>query len=729
MKNTEPTIFFDGKEKIFYLENEKITCAFWIDPCGTLQTLYFGEKVGHDLIPVVPKAPGQHAVTRKKDGYSCDPSLISAAVHTSFGGDSFEPSLSVVLPDGARRLDLICVSHREAPKSRLAGLPSVSGGKSLLFELMDPAVPAISVTLSFSIQAGQSAVESSVLIRNCGKEPVTLTRAYSFSLQIPAGEWDTVVLHGQHAQECQIDRRPLSFGLFSVGTRRGISSSSMNPFLALCENAATETSGRVYAAALVYSGSHVLSAEKMPSGNVRFQGGVQDGEFTWKLDPGEAFQTPEAVLCFSSDGLGGMSRAFHDLFRAHLIPQRRVSSPRPVVFNNWEGTHFTFNGEKLRAMADSVAGTGIDTFVLDDGWFGKRNDSTSGLGDWFTNEEKLGGPLSDLVEYVHQKGMKFGLWFEPEMISRDSDLFRAHPDWVLREPHHEPVESRNQWVLDLGRAEVRACIADRVNRILAENRIDYVKWDMNRDLAEGYSSVLPPERQGETFHRYVLGLYDLLDRVVNANPDVFFEGCSSGGCRFDAGMLAYFPQIWASDNTDAYSRTRIQYGTSLVYPPSSISCHVSSSPNASYGSHFVPFASRASLAQFGATGYEFDPTKLPEQDLASISGQIETYRGDEDLILNGDLYRLLSPFEGEFFAVMNVSRDRRRARLLVFRRLRYANVPLTRASLQGLDPELDYDCAELGGRFSGATLMRFGVPLRLSGEDGAALVLHFRAVN
>ena len=415
-----------------------------------------------------------------------------------------------------------------------------------------------------------------------------------------------------------------------------------------------------YGVQLIYSGSFALTAEKTPVGTVRLQGGIQDIGFLSPLGGGETFVTPQVMLTYSNEGTGGMLRSIHDFIRAQIVRPDHVYTRRPVLVNNWEATYFDFDNEKLFAIIDEAAQLGIDTFVLDDGWFGKRDDDRSGLGDWFVNQNKLKGGLQAVIDRCKQRGLKFGLWFEPEMISEDSDLYRAHPDWAVKKEGVKPVCGRNQLVLDFTRKEIVDYVFGVVGKVLRENDISYVKWDMNRNITEVYSAALPPEKQGEFMHRYILGVYDLAERLTAAFPNVFFEGCAGGGGRFDAGMLYYFPQIWTSDDTDAWERAKIQWGTSYAYPLSAMSCHVSVCPNHQTG-RTISFETRGAVASLGATGYELDLSKMTKEDKEKTKAQIAAYKEIDELILKGDLYRLSDPFEGKYFCEMVVSKDKSRA--------------------------------------------------------------------
>lgn len=717
-------IIFSESSRTFWLENGTVTYAFGIGESGMPEHLYFGKKIGHELVcGDYPSGGEAQPIKRESEnGMVFTPNSVPYELHLPLGGDYSEPGLIVRRDNGSRRLDLRYTGYRIfETKPPVPGLPSLRDGQTLQIDLE---AADIRVTLSYSILDDCNALARNMRIENRGTEAVSIDRAYSFSLPVPDGKYDTVCLHGMAAQEAQIQRLPLGYGIFTVDSKRGYSGAVMNPFLAICDQNAGEETGTVYGFGLIYSGSFAIKAQKKAAGTVSISGGINDFDFSWRLEPGACFDTPEAVLVFSEAGLGGMSRSFHTAYRSHLIPRRFAHAPRPIVINNWEATRFAFTAEKIRGIIDGAAGTGIDTFVLDDGWFGIRNDITSGLGDWEVNEAKLGGSLDDLIAYVHSKGMRFGLWFEPEMVNRNSRLYHMHPDWALQTPDEEPVEARGQLVLDLSRPEVVDHIADAINHVIRGHAIDYVKWDCNRALSEGYSLALPPERQKETFHRHVLGLYALFHKIVDANPDILFEGCASGGSRFDAGILYFFPQIWTSDNTDMVARTRIQYGTSLCYPPSAMSCHVTASPNRR-ASHITPFESRAALAHQGPTGYELDTAKLSVQEKAAIPLQIDAYREMEALIQSGDLYRLASPFEGNVFAQMFAARDQSRGVLTAVRILWNYNEPVSPLYPRGLNPERRYLLRETGQIRLGSTWMYAGVTPCFQNRDCDAVTLHF----
>jgi len=713
------------KDNTFYLHSAGCTYAFGINPLGIPEHLYFGAPVGEDLYMGLYDDKGRiHPSVRFDDaGNKYDLCTIPQELSTPYSGDYYEPSLILVYPNGSRRSDLVYAGHeifRQKPMPE--GLPGIREGETLAVYL---AAKDVKVTLFYTVSETAAAIVRSMKVENLGTEPVRVERAYSFSFELPNRPLKAVYLSGATAIETQWTEAELHRGVFSIGTRRGLSSSAFNPFLAITDPHATEDRGDAYGMHLIYSGSWDLHAERTPFGHLRLTGGLSAFDFSWLLEPGESLQTPEVVLSYSGEGLNGLSHQYHDLYRQALIPNRFVYQPRPVLINNWEGTRFKFTGEKLKAIISKVAGTGIDTFVLDDGWFGKRDDGTSGLGDWFVNEKKLGGPLQSIIDHAHQNGMKFGLWFEPEMVNPDSDLYRAHPDWAIQTPDEAPLTCRDQLMLDLCRPEVRDYLVDTVNKIIRDNKLDYVKWDANRDLSEGYSLYLPQNRQKELHHRYVLGLYDLFRRIVEANPDVLFEACASGGSRYDPGILYYFPQMWISDQTDAPARTRIQYGASLCYPLSTMSCHVTESPNRR-AKHLTSFQARADISHLGANGYELDTTKLTDDELALIPGQIAAYHADEDLVLRGDVYRTLNPRPGSnHFGMMLVAKDKQKGKLTVMKLQEDFNAPTLRLYPQGLDPNTAYYCPELDKTMQGSSWLNFGILPAFPEGDYNTLVYHF----
>ena len=643
-------------------------------------------------------------------------------------GDYREPTVLVENEQGDRLSDLLYEGYNIVDtKPAINGMPSLEGKETLIVHLRDK-YTSFAADLYYTVFSDCDVVARRIVYKNLGRSKVKLRRAYSFALSLPEIDYEIISLYGSWASERHIQRTPVSRGVFTVDSKRCTSSAVLNPFVAVVSPGATENSGEAWGVSLVYSSSYVLHTQGTEQGRTVISGGINDFEFCWSLDKDEIFETPEVVLAFSNEGIGGMSRQFHDAYRNHLINPKYVNAKRPLVINNWEATYFNFNDEKLKSIIDVVAGTGVDTFVLDDGWFGIRNSDKTGLGDWYVNTDKLKEGLRGIINYAHSKGMKFGLWFEPEMISEDSDLYRAHPDYAIKVPARTPCRARNQLMLDLTRKEVRDYIVDSVNKILLENEIDYVKWDYNRNVTDAFTISLPADRQMEFSHRYALGLYDICDRIVLANPDVFFEGCSGGGARFDPAMLYYFPQIWTSDNSDANERVMIQYGTSIVYPLSSMSAHVSECPNHQTG-RTTPIKTRADIAHLASTGYELDTTRMNEEEKNMVASQVQEYQTCHKLILNGDVFRIDDPFTSNFMSISVVSKDKNEAILLAYRRIGGTNRPCKQIRMAGLDPDKKYFVKEMNLTAAGSTLMNVGFVPEYPAGDFTTVKYHFSAVK
>lgn len=723
-------ISFNEQTRTFYLDGKGFTYAFRILGTGYLSHLYFGAPIGHDDLGFSHRK-GRNSFTVAPTGTRVDSNSYDFYMSelSFFGtGDYRESAVHLRHADGNRLLELVYHSHKILKKKpAISGMPSLDGGETLVVRLADKATDFFA-DLYYTVYDDAGVIARRAVYVNGADEPCSLLRAYSFTLGLPGVEYDLISLEGGWATERNVQRTPLHYGVTSIDSKRCSSSAFLNPFMMLTPRKADEHTGDAYGVSLVYSSSFVLKAEGTLAGDTLITGGINDFDFCWQLGAGESLETPEVVLAYSDKGIGGVSRAYHDAFREHLIDKKHAYSPRPLVINNWEATHFTFDIPRLKTFVDGVIGTGVDTFVLDDGWFGKRDNDTSGLGDWTPNEQKLGGDLGEIIDYTHEKGLKFGLWFEPEMISRDSELFRAHPDYAIGLPGRERGEARKQYMLDLARADVRDYIVEAVNKVLDSYDIDYVKWDYNRNVSDVYSLGLDAERQMEFAHRYALGVYDLCERIVKTHPDIFFEGCSGGGARFDPAMLHYFPQIWTSDDTDADERTRIQYGTSLAYPLSSMSCHVSAVPNHQTG-RVTSFKTRGDIAHLGATGYELDPMALTDEERAQISEQVAEYRSFEQLILEGDLYRLDSPFESNFFTELIVSKDKIDALLFVYRSKSHPNPTVKRVYMRGLDADRTYHVEKLDVIAKGSTLMRVGIAMPYAKRDFYSETYRVRAIE
>ena len=720
------SIVYDSQNQIFYLESKNLSYLIRIDEFGYLQHLYYGKRIAReDVSYAVQRIWRAHSAYLPEQGPGHSHEVLSMEC-PMYGRGDFRESMLAFDFEGVRVGDFRYRKHEILPsKPRLRGMPSVSGGQTLVITLED-SIHHAETKLYYTVFEDLPVILRHNEVINRSGEEIVLDRAYSFAVDLPDPKWEMLSLYGAHLRERHVQKTKLHHGVVSIDSKYGVSSAQLNPFMALVRPHTTETTGDAYGFSLVYSGSYVLKVQVGQNDIARVLGGIQDYDFSWTLAPGETFVTPEAVLVYSDRGLGEMSRTYHDLYRQYLINPRYVNAPRPIVLNSWEAVYMDFDTEKLCQMIRAIGGTGIDTFVLDDGWFGDRWDDRRSLGDWTVNPRKLPWGLQPVIDCAHENGLKFGVWFESEMVNPDSELYRAHPDWLIHAPGLEPCQGRCQCVLDLTRQEVRDYIVEAMGKVLSEHAIDYVKWDMNRSLTENYSHHLG-KRGKEFAHRYVLGLYEVLERVVHGYPHVFFEGCASGGARFDPAMLAYFPQIWTSDNTDAYERCFIQFGTSMCYPVSSMSCHVSVSPNHQNG-RIADFETRTALATLGATGYELDPVKLTAEDAARIRRDVQDYHRVEELVLKGDLYRLDDPAEGNLFGQMLVSKDKDQALLVVMRPLYVANPTAMRVYPQGLDQERQYQIPELGLTLRGDTLMHVGLLLDFGPGDFKARKFHIHEI-
>ncbi|GBG08923.1 alpha-galactosidase [Paenibacillus agaridevorans] len=715
-------IFFDGETQSIHLYNSEVSYIMQVINGKHLSHVYWGAKVrGTNLSGLLARR------SRCSFSPSTDPNDPSLSLDTlpqefpSFGSSDFRvPAFELQLENGTTVSELEYDSHRiYSGKQSLSGLPATyvekeSESESLDIVLRDKRI-GLKVILTYTVFRDYAAITRSVLFVNEGTGKFRLNRALSMSIDLPHSDYDLLHLDGTWARERHIARRSLAPGGAVIESRRGASSHSHNPFIALLSKDAGEHLGQVYGFSFVYSGNFLAQAEVDPYDTTRVVMGINPFDFSWLLEKGESFQTPEVVLVHSSAGLGGMSRTFHSLYRNRLCRGEYRDRVRPVLVNNWEATYFNFNAGKIEEIAMDARDMGIELLVLDDGWFGKRDDDRGSLGDWFVDRNKLPNGLEDLAERINKLGMQFGLWFEPEMVSPDSELYRCHPEWCIHVPDRRRTLARHQLVLDFTREDVRKYIVNVMSDILSSCPIAYVKWDMNRNMTEVGSAALSSERQRETAHRYMLGLYEVMERLTTAFPHILFESCSGGGGRFDPGMLYYMPQTWTSDNTDAVERLKIQYGTSLVYPISSIGAHVSAVPNHQVH-RITSIDSRGHVAMSGNLGYELDLTRLTEQDKEAVKRQIAAYKESRSVIQFGDFYRLLSPFEGNETAWMFVSKDKAEAVLVYFQVLSKPNPPLRKLHLHGLDAAKDYRITELSDGeaeavFGGDELMNIGLNL------------------
>lgn len=707
-------IVYHESSKCFHLYNDSISYILCILRNGQLGQLYCGARI-HDredfgyLLELAPRAMSA-CVYENDRSFSLE--HIKQELPSYGSSDYRAGAVELLQPNGSRLTDFRYESHRVSPgKPKLHGLPATyteadDEALTLTVTLLDT-LTGVRAELNYTIFREYAAIARSVRYENQGDSPVTLTRAMSLCLDLPDCDYQWLQFSGRWAGERQIITRELRQGTTSVGSLRGHSSHHQNPFVVIKRPMTDENHGEALGLSLVYSGNFLMQAEVDAHNTLRLMAGIHPDGFGWKLEAGEAFQTPEAVLVYSGCGLGGMSRTFHKLYARRLARGVWRDKPRPILINNWEATYFDFTEEKLLGLARQAKDCGIELFVLDDGWFGRRKDDRSGLGDWTPNPQRLPNGIAGLAEMIEELGMSFGLWFEPEAISRNSALYEEHPDWLLSTPGRNASHGRYEFLLDFSRAEVVDNIYRQMAAVLGGAKVSYVKWDMNRSISECYSLALPPERQGEVFHRYILGVYELYERLTSEFPHILFESCSGGGGRFDPGMLYYAPQAWASDNTDAVERLRIQYGTSFCYPISSIGAHVSAVPNHQMF-RYTPLSTRANVACFGTFGYELDLGKLDSAELDEIRRQVAFMKENRELLQFGDFYRLESPFEGNTAAWMVVSPDRRRAIVGYYRALNKINDAYTRLHLCGLDPDLLY-------REKGSGALRFGDELMRAG--------------
>lgn len=716
------SLYIDPQRQMFHLQSGRTSYVIKIYPTGLVGNVYWGRRLEDgDLSSLVCLADKRNPADEAAVNYDHLQDILRQE-YPGYGNTDFRPpAFQVQHADGSTVSDFRYSTHRVVRgKKLLAGLPCTrcddpAAADTLELDLTDP-VAGLVITLSYTMYAQSGALVRSACIRNTGAVPVTLLRALSMGIDLPPGSYDVINLGGTWARERHVQRSTLAGGTHLIDSTRGMSSHQQNPFMALCEHQCTETAGEAYGFNLIYSGNFLCLAEVDQFATVRVVMGVNPFDFSWRLEPGEAFQTPEAVLAHSSQGLGDLSRSFHSLYRDHLVPAAWAHRERPILINNWEATYFGFTHDKIVDIARVGAELGLELFVLDDGWFGHRDSDNSSLGDWFEDRKKLPRGLKGLAQDINALGLQFGLWFEPEMISPDSELYRAHPDWCLHIPGRHRTQVRNQLVLDLSRREVCDAIIAQVSQILSSVNISYVKWDMNRPLTEMGSAVQAATRQRETAHRYVLGVYYMMETITRRFPNVLFEGCAGGGSRFDPGILHYMPQIWTSDDSDAIERLKIQWGTSLCYPASVMGAHVSAVPNHQVGRQ-TPLSTRGNVAMSGIFGYELDLTKLSEAEKTEIKAQVAFCKQHRHLVLDGAFHRLKSPFEGNETAWMLVSPDAGEALVMVCRVLGVPNPGVSVVRLQGLDPAAEY---QVDGPFSyranGSVLMHAG--LRLPGSWG-----------
>lgn len=701
-------ITFNETTRIFTLTTAHTTYQMQADAQGYLLHLYYGARTAGEMDYLLNYGDRGFSGNPNSAGNDRTYSLDALPQeYPSLGtGDFRNYALNIENADGSQCCNPVYITHEiAAGKYTLKGLPFVRAeeneAETLKIILEDP-VTKVELHLLYGVLEKEDIITRSVIIKNAGKAPVTVKKAQSACLDFLHGDYDLIKFYGRHAMERNMERMPVSHESTRIGSRRGTSSHQYNPGVILAGKNTNEDSGSCYGMLFVYSGNFLVEAEKDQYDQTRIQMGLTDELFAYPLEAGAEFIAPEVILSYTNKGLSRLSQQYHHCIMNHICQGKYVHANRPVLINSWEAAYFDFTGDTIVELAKEAKALGIDMVVMDDGWFGKRNDDNSSLGDWYVNEEKLGGTLTKLIERVNAEGVKFGIWIEPEMVSEDSDLYREHPEWAITIPGRKPVRSRNQLVLDFSRKEVRDEIFKRICAVLDQGNVEYIKWDMNRSLADIYAPNVT--------YDYVLGVYDFLEKLTNRYPDILIEGCSGGGGRFDAGMLYYTPQIWCSDNTDAINRTRIQYGTSFFYPVAAMGSHVSAVPNHQTG-RVTSMHTRGVAAMSGTFGYELNPALLNAKEKAEIRAQLAQYREYQELIREGDYYRLSNPFQDNFAAWMVVSDDRSKALVSVIRLTAEANPPAAYVTLKGMEEDAFYREKTTGKVYPGAALMEAGILL------------------
>ncbi len=715
-------------QNVFTLHTDNSTYQMKVDDKGILLHTYYGQRTDETdysyLITIADRGfSGNIPQSGDERGYSLD--TLPQEFPVWGGGDFRVNCLQADLGTGVNDCLLVFDSYKTYHgKYALEGLPAMfaSGEDRVdtLEILLKDYYEEFYVRLLYGVFEADDVITRAVVLENKSQKDISFNRIMSTCLDINNSGWDMIHFYGRHAQERQTERTALFHGITELRSTRGASSHQHNPFVILAEKNTNEETGCCYGVSLLYSGGFHMQAEVDQTFQTRLVMGIDDSDFFWRLKPGGKFTAPEVCMSYSSTGLSGLSRNYHNAIFKHLIRSTWKEKQRPVLVNNWEATYFDFNAKKILSIAEEAASLGLDMLVLDDGWFGKRDTDFSGLGDWYVNEEKLGCSLEELVHKINDIGLMFGIWFEPEMISEDSKLYREHPDWAMVVPGREPVRARSQLVLDMTREDVQEYIKERLFSVLDSANIQYVKWDMNRSIAAAYSAKLPGGQQGEMRHRYVLGLYSVLEALLERYPDLLLEGCSGGGGRFDAGMLYYSPQIWCSDNTDAVERLRIQYGTSFAYPMSTVSAHVSVCPNHQNG-RVTPLKTRGICAMQGTFGYELDLSKMTEEEKSIVRNQVKSFKEHYRLFQFGNYYRIVSPVENHDVTVWEYADKNGKEACLaaVFTDL-YGNAISHIVKFRGLCPEGKYKLfrdGEFEGEYTGAALMQGGILLPVPKED------------
>lgn len=709
------SIQFDEKRKIFQLMTQNSAYQMKVDEYGFLLHLYYGKRTEQNaeyVLQFVDRGFSGNPYEAGNDRtYSLD--ILPQEFPCRGNGDFRNTSLLLENADGSTGCDLRYISHEiRSGKYSLPGLPAVyaeDGEADTLEIVLRDEVSGIEVTLLYGVLTEYDIITRSARIKNIGQDRVFVTKAAAACLDFLTGDFDVISFHGRHMMERNFERTRVGHHTFTIGSRRGASSHQYNPMMILADRTTTEDAGDCYAMSFLYSGGFEGTVEKDQMNQTRMILGLQPEKLRYPVKQGEEFVVPEVMLSYSREGLNQLSYNLHRCIRYHVCRGIYQTAVRPVLINSWEASYFDIDADRLCQLAEEASNLGMDMLVMDDGWFGKRDDDYSGLGDWYVNEEKLGMPLCELIDKVNGFGVKFGIWFEPEMISEDSELYRKHPDWVMAAPGRKPIRGRSQLVLDFSRKEVVDAIYGQMCEILDHNHIEYIKWDMNRSIYDVYSNAT--DEQGRVLYDYVLGLYDFLERLHINYPHILIEGCSGGGGRFDAGMLYYTPQIWCSDNSDAIDRLRIQYGTSFGYPVSSVGAHVSAAPNHQTG-RYTSLDTRGVVAMSGSLGYELDLMKLSSEEKVKIREQIACYKKWESLIMNGRYYRLSDPFTDGIAAWQYVSEDKKEVLFNAVQLEIHGNMTPVYVRLKGLEKGVFYKEEKTGISYPADLLMEIGLPLQ-----------------
>ena len=733
-------IIFHKELKEFHLYNKEISYIIHILPNGHVGNLYFGKKIDpyktynhlfegiyRPLAAYVYEGDNKFSLQNTRQEYP------------TFGLSDFRKGAFLIKQEnGSEISDFKYESHKIIEgKLKLKGLPQTyvenkEDATTLEITLLDEVIKS-KLKLYFTIFEDRAVITRSASFLNLSNKSINIEKAMSFNLDLPDSNYNMIQLNGAWGRERHVYDRSIKEGTQGFYSLKGASSAEFNPFLALRRSNTDEFSGEVIGFSLVYSGNFMAEIDVDTYNQTRIMMGIHPDRFSWPLNLNEEFYTPEVVIVYSDKGLNYMSQVYHSLYRECLMRGKWKNSVRPILLNSWEALSFSIDEEKIKELATNASKLGVELFVLDDGWFGKRNNDNAGLGDWTVNKEKFPNGLNEIIEYINKLGMDFGIWIEPEMVNKDSELYRSHPDWIIHDPNRKPSHTRNQYTLDFSRDEVVDHIYNQIEKLLSDYNISYVKWDMNRYITECYSKDKGANLQGTVYHKYILNVYKLYDKLTTRFPNILFESCSSGGARFDPGMLYYAPQTWTSDNTDAMERIKIQYGSSLVYPLISMGSHVSESPNQQVFRE-TALETRANVAYFGNLGYELDVNNLWDVEKEEIKKQIQFYKENREVFQFGEFYRIKNPYNNNISAWMVKSNDEKTIILGCYKLLNHANEGKERVKLFGLDKDGDYKLSyPYEKEFKGDELMNVGISMNddyfcNSGNDFSSVLYLLRKI-